>query len=115
MLTFAALLPPATMIRPSGSAAVPGQNMSCPVLVTVRALTVPSARFIVAVWVYPRACGSLVYALAAAQVSSLPLGSCATATGTSGKPTVAPHAPAVRGFGRGRSPVMLISAADVHW
>src|SRR5262245_5367035 len=114
MLTLAALLPPATMTRPSGRVAGPGQNMSCPVGVTVRGLPVPLARFMVAVWVSPVACGSLVYPLAAAQVSRLPLGSWATATGTIGKPTVAPHDPAVCGFGRGRSPVTLISPALLH-
>ncbi len=52
-LVFALSLPPLTSRVPSDSSAVPGQNMSCPVSVTVRALTAPVVTSYVAVWVLP--------------------------------------------------------------
>src|SRR3712207_183188 len=112
MLVFALSLPPVTTIRPSGSTEMPGQNMSCPVSVTVRWVTTPVAGSYVAVTVRPRpplnASGAY-----ADQVRILPLGSCAAATGTSGKPTGALHVPR-DGTTEPLGPSRLISAALLH-
>src|ERR687884_189587 len=55
MLVFWLALPPVTITRPSGSAEMPGQNMSCPVSVTVRWVTTPvfGSYVAVTVWPYP--------------------------------------------------------------
>src|ERR1044072_8470050 len=93
MLVFALLLPPVTITRPSGSTEMPGQNMSWPVSVIVRCVTTPVAGSYVAVTVRPP--GLLVNLSTAYddQVTILPFGSIAAATGTSGKPTGGLHVP----------------------
>src|SRR5687768_10032812 len=50
-LVFVLLLPPLTMIRPSGSIEVPGQNMSWAVLATAVRVTALVERFRMDVWV----------------------------------------------------------------
>ena len=52
---MSALEPPDTNTVPSDRTARPGQNMSCPVSVTVRWLTAPVTVSMVAVWVKPLA------------------------------------------------------------
>ena len=53
MLVFELLLPPLTSTRPSGRFAVPGQNMSSPVLVTRMLLEMPVAGSNTDVYVWP--------------------------------------------------------------
>src|SRR4051794_6243888 len=92
MLVLSLSLPPFTRSLPSGSMAVPGQNMSCPVLLTVAWLTAPLARSSVAVcvkpWLPPKLSGWY-----ADHVRTLPVDSIAAATGTIGKPVGASQRP----------------------
>ena len=55
MLVLGLLLPPLTRMRPSGRFAVPGQNMSSPVLVTTIELELPLAGSYTDVNVWPLA------------------------------------------------------------
>src|SRR5882724_1256616 len=112
MLVFPASPPPFTSTRPSTSMAVPGQNMSCPVSVTLRWLTAFVAGSYVAVSVAPLP--PVVYGSDEDQVSSRPVGSSAAATGISGKLTGALHRPMLAG-GAAAAPSRLISAALLHW
>src|SRR3954470_6676788 len=113
MLVRLLLVPPVTRIRPSGSAEMPGQNMSWAVSVTVRWVTTPVAGSYVAVTVRPP--GPLVNRSGAYadQVRILPFGSCAAATGTSGKPTGAPQVPRFAST-EPVAPSMVTSAALLH-
>src|SRR6478752_1986891 len=115
MLVLPAVVPPVMTMRPSGSMEVPGQNMSWPVSVTVRADTTPVVGLNVAVWVRPIPFQLPLqsYGRYADHVRMLPLGSCAAAPGTSGKLMVLPHTPRLAsGAACGAS--RLISAAFVH-
>src|SRR6478672_10646303 len=97
MLVCRLLLPPVTTTSPLGKIATPGQNMSWPVLLTVRWLTCPVVRsqMAVCVMLWPRA--EFMVVLEDHTRSLLP-GKSAAATGTSGNPIVGPHSPTTDGF-----------------
>lgn len=81
--------PPLTSRRPSGSRAVPGQNMLWPVSVTLRSVAVPATGSYRAENVLPPLAKLL--RVSADQNSSFPLGSTVPAAGTIGSLTGADH------------------------
>src|SRR5919205_2592605 len=103
-----------TMIRPSGSIEMPGQNMSWPVFDTSVWDTSPVVRSNMDVWVRPPPPAYMAGALAD-HVSSRLSGSSAAAAGTIGKLMVGPQDPNTpeppSGAGGAASPTRVISAA----
>src|SRR3954447_7926005 len=88
MLVLGLLLPPLTRIRPSGRFAVPGQNMSSPVLVTKIELELPLAGSNTEVYVWPLPLPMSpwnVYWSYADHITSFPLGRLATAMGSTAR------------------------------
>src|ERR1700738_2728581 len=96
MPVFDASLPPVTITRPSDRTAMPGQNISWPVLLTVRCVTKPVAKSRIAVWVRPWPPLHLV-GIYEDHTSSLLFGNRADATGTTGKPMTGPQEPIAAG------------------
>src|SRR5262245_13872805 len=90
--------PPFTNTRPSASMAVPGQNMSCPVLVTSVSVAVSAIGSNSAVYVCVSESPPKANWLHDDQVTTLPFGSSAAATGTDGSVTGADHCPVTGGL-----------------
>src|SRR5215471_3119211 len=110
LVSSTVLPPPFTKTRPSGSMAVPGQNMSCDVWVTSTSREVDVTGSKMTVYVCVGELPPKVLRLQEAHVRTLPLGRSAAATGMEGNVMGEPQRPVLGGSTAGSGTVSTVKS-----